>query len=203
MARILLAHAHELVRMGIRALLGGSAAHQICGEAAGLDAALQLAGASGPDVAVLGELVAGGDALGNVRAVRNAGARSVLVLAADGTRAAADRALGHGAGGCVLLSDSSAELLDAISAVAGGARYLSRALRAEPAPGAAGPALTRREQQVLRLVAGGRRTPEIAVMLEISEKTVEAHRGAIMRKLGLHRLADVVRYAVANALCGP
>src|SRR5262249_39091201 len=61
--------------------------------------------------------------------------------------------------------------------------------------------LTLRESEVLNLMVSGNRTGEIAHILHISRKTVETHRGAIMRKLHLHRLADVVRYAVQNDLC--
>ena len=64
----------------------------------------------------------------------------------------------------------------------------------------AAPSLTLREREVLSLVVSGNRTGEIAHLLDISKKTVETHRAAIMRKLRLHRLADVVRYAVQNDL---
>ena len=61
--------------------------------------------------------------------------------------------------------------------------------------------LTSREAEVLKLVVAGHRTNEIAGILQISRKTVETHRAAIMRKLQLHRLADVVRFALQHNLC--
>jgi DNA-binding NarL/FixJ family response regulator len=124
-------------------------------------------------------------------------------------------ALRAGADAYVLKDDSSAELLMAIRALRAGKSYLSPAIcdrvmhgflgsdpdrsgQATPRNGTA--ALTIREREVIKLIAEGLRTRQIAEFLSLSPKTVEKHRGNLMRKLNLRNAAAVTGYAIASGL---
>jgi two-component system NarL family response regulator len=110
-----------------------------------------------------------------------------------------------GASGYVLKVAAHERLLEAIRAVMRGRTYLSPeiaplASAREASPGSAFRALGSREREVLQLVAEGKTSLEIAQLLHIAPKTVETHRQNIMRKLEIHRLADLVKYALREGL---
>ncbi|HEY8206616.1 MAG TPA: response regulator transcription factor [Myxococcaceae bacterium] len=195
MIRILLADARDLFRAGLSEILRKHPGFEVCAEATSADEAVHLATAAAPDVVILG----GVQHLSTVAGAAEAGA--VLLLANEPSPALAQRAFELGAGGYLLVSDSGERLIAAVASVAARERYTSPQVPAGPPAGS--PLLTARENAVLELVVAGQRTREIAELLKISTKTVETHRGAIMRKLQLHRLAEVVRYAVQNDLCAP
>jgi DNA-binding NarL/FixJ family response regulator len=107
----------------------------------------------------------------------------------------------------VLKSDSRAELFAAIASIMAGKSFISPSLRQRassrqrPPPAAAkAPQLTERELQVVRLIAAGRRTREIARLLSLSHKTIEKHRTSLMRKLGLRNATAVAAYAIMTGL---
>jgi DNA-binding NarL/FixJ family response regulator len=102
-----------------------------------------------------------------------------------------------GAGGYLLKSASDEQIIEAIETLAQHRGYYSASVTAKLLRGGNnGSDLTTRERQILRLIAEGRRSREIALMLGISIRTVETHRAAGMRKLQLHSIAEVVRYAI-------
>jgi two-component system response regulator NreC len=117
-----------------------------------------------------------------------------------------------GADGYVLKTDSRDDLFGAVTRVAAGKAFISPSIQrrvalglvraAEPEPNSAPPAveLTDRERQVMRLIAAGRRTREIAQILSLSHKTIEKHRTSLMRKLGLRNASSVAAYAIAHGL---
>ena len=106
-----------------------------------------------------------------------------------------------GASGYVLKDDAATELPDAIAALRRGERYTSAKL-SKPAPEdvASAQALTPRERDVLRGIANGRTNKEIASEYGISHRTVETHRENIMRKLAIHTVAGLTRYAIDHGL---
>lgn len=134
----------------------------------------------------------------------------VLVIAFSRDAESIADALRAGADGYLLSDDRPEELRYAINTVAQGGRHLSSSichividgfLRAAPvSPSAqdAAPKLSERERQVLRMIAGGMRTREIAAHLNLSPKTVEKHRGTLMRKLGLASAPAVAAYAITH-----
>lgn len=132
----------------------------------------------------------------------------ILVLTSHTEDRCFDEALGAGADGLLLKSDSGIQLREAIRSILAGNGYVSPAVQgqvikhlvratSQPA-GAVRSSLTDREREVMRLIAAGRRTREIAVTLSLSHKTVEKHRTSLMRKLGLRSAPAVAAYAIAN-----
>jgi DNA-binding NarL/FixJ family response regulator len=125
----------------------------------------------------------------------------VLMLTMHTEHAYADESLVAGADGYLLKSSGAAELRFAVGEAMAGRRYVTPLLR--PSPGqetAMAASLTQRQRDVLRLLAGGRSTAEIGAELGISIKTVEFHRHAIRKELGLTSQASLVRFAVAAGL---
>lgn len=116
-----------------------------------------------------------------------------------------------GAFGYLLKSDAPDELLNGVRVVAEGKRYVSPSIAplllhriAAPRPSVdAGPALTNREREVLRLVSQGATSKEIAQQLRISPKTAQVHRDNLKQKLNLRTTADIVRYAIRHKIVKP
>ena len=125
----------------------------------------------------------------------------ILIFTAESNEDIMRECLRAGAGGYLLKSASDEQIIEAIETLAEHRGYYSRSvveklLRA----GNNRSPLTPRERQILRLIAQGRRGREIALMLGVSPRTVEAHRSAAMRKLHLHSVAEVVHYAIREQL---
>jgi DNA-binding NarL/FixJ family response regulator len=212
MLRVLLADDHALVRRGLRTALEEHTGWEVCGEAANGVEAVALAQALRPDVAALDLMM---PELGGLEATRRIRASvpgtEVLIFTFQHTEELAAEMLAAGARGYVLKTDPPEAFLAAVEALSQHRAYFThsvpeitmhRLLRSRSPQGSHFSLLTSRERQVAQLVAEGRRTRDVADALGISEKTVETHRTAIMRKLNLHSLADLVRYAVRNHLVG-
>ena len=201
--RVLLADDHTLVREGLRQLLGATADIRVEGEAANGDEALALVKANDYDLAVLDMSMPGLSGIDLIKRVRLEKPRlRVLVLSMHGEQQYAARALKAGASGYLTKDSASAQLVGAIRKVAAGGVHISEAaaaglVSAERAPHQA---LSDREFEVLRLLAGGRSPTEIAGQLHLSVKTVSTHKARIQEKLGLGGTADLVRYALEHKL---
>ena len=210
--RILLADDHTLVRTGMRLLLETMPGVVVVGEASDGASALRLIEQLRPD-AVLMDLAMPG--MSGTEAVRQVATRfpetRVLVVSMHADEAYVHAALAAGAAGYLLKGADKAELEVALRQVARGESYLSPAISAAvvaalanastaEAIGSPLDALTVRQQQVLQLVAEGLSTKKVAAQLGLSVKTVEAHRGAIMNRLGIRDLAGLVRFAVRVGL---
>ena len=203
MIRVLLADDHEIVRDGLKRILAATADVQVTGEAASGDAALALVKVNAYDVALLDMSMPG---LSGVDLIKRLKAEKpglkLLILSMHGEHQYAARALKAGASG-YLTKDSAAEkLLGALRKVAAGGVHISDVtasglVSAERAPHQA---LSDREFEVLRLLAGGRSPTEIAGQLRLSVKTVSTHKANIREKLGLGGTADLVRYALEHKL---
>ena len=210
MLRILLADDHPLVRRGLRLSLEERPGWEVCGEASnGLEAVEQVQ-ALRPDVVALDLMM---PELGGLEATRRIRASvpttEVLIFTFQHTEELAAEVLAAGARGYVLKTDPPEAFIAAVEALERHRAYFThsvpesvvdRLLHARPLHGVRFSLLTSRERQVAQLVAEGQRTRDVAEALGISEKTVETHRTAIMRKLNLHSLADLVRYAVRNRI---
>jgi DNA-binding NarL/FixJ family response regulator len=208
--RILLADDHGVLRAGLRALLAEQGDMTVVGEAETADAAVQLAGETRPDVALV-DVRMPGDGLVAARRMKQAlPALAVLILSQYDDPAYLHQALAAGASGYILKRAPGHDLLRAIRAVARGEVYLDPAMarvlveeawgpRQVATPVAAQP-LSEREAQVLRLVALGHTTQQIARQLFLSVRTVETYKLRGMEKLGLQGRAALVRYALEHGL---
>lgn len=215
--RILIADNHGIIRDGLRVLLDAEPEVTIVGSASTAREAVRMAGQLSPDLVIIDPALAeteGAATLTQIRARSPQVRLLVLTFQTDETEVYA--ALHAGADGYVLKEDSKPELLLAIRAVLGGKRFLSPAISDRIIQGYLGnpqgprnrhalarDTLTAREREVLRLVAEGHRTREIAALLCLSQKTIEKHRGNMMRKLKLRTAAAAAAYAIANGLVRP
>lgn len=207
--RIVLADDHILVRAGIRALLQALPEVTAIDEAGDGREALALIEKHKPDVALLDVSMPGLNGLEvAARMVAVSPKTRLVVLSMHSNPSYVAQALRSGALGYLLKDSAADELAFSLRAVMRGETYLSPAIskhvvdgflgRSAPpsSEGQAADVLTPRQREILQLVAEGKSSKDIAAMLELSAKTVEAHRAQIMDRLGIHDLAGLVRYAI-------
>lgn len=212
--RVLVADDHVVVRQGIRHVLEGDPGLTVIGEAEDGSTTLAQAERARPDVVLLDLTMPGASGLDVVRRLR---ARlpdtKVLILSVHDDREYVLESVRAGAHGYLRKDSSPADIRQAIHAVHAGdsffsppvARHLTDALQQAPRRGAPGPAadlgaLTGREREVLARIARGLTNRETAGELGISVRTVEAHRDSLMRKLGIHTVAGLTRFAMEHGL---
>ncbi|MCC6203131.1 MAG: response regulator transcription factor [Gammaproteobacteria bacterium] len=206
--RVLLADDHRIVRQGLRGLLE-KAGHEVVGEAADGREAVSLAARLTPEIAVMDlsmPLVNGLDATREIR--RTVPAIKVILLTMYSDKGYVLQALQSGANGYILKSQAAEDLIRAIAEVSAGKVYLSNGMSTNELLTSlrkrrTTDVLTPRERQILKLVGEGKSTKEISKLLEISYKTVDAHRNHIMLKLDIHEVAGLVRYAIRRGLLDP
>lgn len=206
--RIILADDHSLVRRGIRSLLGSHSGWQVCGEAADGRETLEKVDELKPDILILDLNMPELNGLEVTRRVHKmCPGVEVLVLTVHDSEQVMRQVLEAGARGYMLKSDAGHELLSAVDTVRRHRLFLSsqasRMLRGSSALPAKDHValkqpLSPRERQVLQLLAEGKSTKDIATALDITVKTAETHRSNIMRKLDLHHVTELVRYAIRN-----
>lgn len=207
--RTLIADDHALVRAGIRALVEKITGVTVVGEAGKGSEAIELINDLQPDLVLLDITMPDGsgfDVLLHVQ--KNFPAIRVIVLTVHEAGEYAIRALREGAAGFLPKSAASTELEQAIQTVMNGEVYISpetsRKTLIDFGKGVTKrdllDTLSPRQREVLRLIAEGRTTKQIAQMLEISVKTVETHRAQLMERLGIHDVAGLVRYAIIVGL---
>lgn len=209
--RVLLADDHTLVRAGLRALLAGMPEITVVGEAADGAAAIQLAQALCPDIVLMDIAMKGMNGLEATARLRELlPATRVIILSMHATGDYLQQALHVGACGYMLKDAATLELQLALAAVARGDTYLSPAVSAQIVEGflqrgKRDPtedevALTPRQDEILRLIAAGMSSKEIAFRLQVSGKTVDTHRAQLMERLGIRDVAGLVRYAIRHGL---
>jgi len=212
MIRVLLADDHALVRAGIRSLLGAMAEVEVVGEASSGEEALELAQRKNPDVVLMDIAMRGITGLEAAAAMRERlPAVRVVILSMHSGEEYVLQALRAGAAGYLLKDAATGELELALRSVMRGESWLSPAVSRQVVEGyvqrtggeTAPEVLTARQREVLRLVAGGKSTKEIAFLLNLSVKTVETHRAQIMDRLGIRDVAGLVRYALRTGLVPP
>lgn len=205
--RVLLAEDHKMVRDGLKLLVNSQPDMETVGVAANGHVAVRLAQELLPDVVVMDVSMPELNGLQATKMLKQKCPRvKVLTLTRHTDDGYLQQLLQAGANGYVLKQSESAELLRAIRAVAGGQAYLDPAITEKavtqlrggsPTRGASPSAtLSRREAEVLRLIARGYINKEVAARLNLSVKTVEAHRSHGMEKLGMKSRVDIVRYAM-------
>jgi two-component system response regulator NreC len=203
---ILIADDHGVLRAGLRALLSAEPDLEVVADADNGDDALRLAGELHPEVVLLDVNMPG---LGGIEVTRRIKEiypeMRVLILTVHEDESLFQEAIQAGASGYIIKRAVESELIDAIRAVKRGDLYIhpamTRALLREISPHRVAPddspieALTRREVDVLKLIAQGYTNRQTAEALSISVRTVESHRANLMGKLNLRSRVDLVRYA--------
>ncbi len=213
--RILVADDHEVVRRGLRTLLEAQPEFQVCGEAANGREAVQKAKECKPDLVVMDIAMPELNGLEATREILRALPQTeVLILTMHESEQVVREVLEAGARGYVLKCDDGRDLVRAVKTLrqhkpmftSRVAELLLRgyldgvqAGNAEPSL----PSLTPREREIVQLLAEGKSNKEVAVLLDISLKTVEAHRANIMHKLNLHSITELVHYAIRNNIVEP
>lgn len=211
--RLLLADDHHVVRAGLRCLLEGQPGWEVVAEAADGREAVAKAAETRPDVALLDigmPLLNGLEAARQI--VHSLPRTKVVMLTVHDSEAMIQKVLATGARGYLFKTDAARDLVAAITAVHGNDTFFSAKVSdvlwtsfrnngtgARASASAAGP-LTRRQREIVQLLAESRSTKEVAALLNISIKTVETHRANIMRRLDCHSVAGIVHYALRNQI---
>lgn len=217
MLRILIADDHEVARRGVRCLLESHPGWEVCAEAKDGRDAVELAMKTRPDLVLLD---IGMPNLNGLEAARqilatNPGV-SVLILTMHDSDNVIREVLRAGARGFLLKSDAGRDLVTAVEALQKQRTFFTTRVSqmvldgflnrdrdfadCENIGNDTSETLTSREREVIQLLAEGRTSKEVAVTLNLSVKTAETHRTNLMRKLGLHSVADLTRYAVRNGI---
>jgi DNA-binding NarL/FixJ family response regulator len=208
--RVLLVDDHALVRAGIHSLLEKIPGVEVVGEASNGREALQFVRLALPNLVLMDIAMADLGGLETLpRIVKNFPSVKVIILSAHANEEYVIRALRSGASGYMLKDAATVELELVIKSAAEGKTYLSPSISRtvinsylERVGGESSPLeqLTARQREILQLVAEGKNTKEIAGTLDISVKTVEAHRLQLMARLGIHDVPGLVRYAIRSGL---
>jgi DNA-binding NarL/FixJ family response regulator len=214
--RILIADDHDLFRRGVKALLQSHAGWEICGEARTGSDAVNQAKELMPDVVILDMRMPDLNGLEAARRIRMASKDTeILILSISCSDELIREIIEAGARGYVLKSDADDDLIAGVEALAAHKPFFTHrsgeAIQSEfnmdepvrEIPKVLRDRLTSREREVLRLLGQGIRCKEIGSVLGISAKTAETHRANMMRKLDLHSMSDVARYALRNQIIEP
>lgn len=211
--RMLVVDDHTLVRTGLRALLQSLPGIHVVAEASDGEEALQLIPVHRPDVVLMDIAMKGLNGLAaTARIAQEFPTVRIIILSMYDTAAYVWQALRVGASGYILKDADITELEGAIKAVMHGETVLSPAVAQgamtyaaiHDTPKARGSThLTPRQSEVLQLIAAGNTTKKIAQKLNLSIKTVETHRTQVMKRLNIHNVAGLVRYAIRTGLILP
>jgi len=213
--KILIADDHEIVRHGVRNLLASIPTYECCGEATTGRQAVKMAEAEKPDIAILDISMPELNGIEAARQIlRLCPETKILIFTVHDAERLVYEVFQAGAHGYILKSDAGRHLLSALESVLEGRHYFSskvsevlfESLQRKDLPHTIGTDTskpTSREREIIQLLAEGSSNKEAAAVLGISEKTVETHRAATMRKLGLHSIGELVRYAIRNKIIEP
>ncbi|MGA1239025.1 MAG: response regulator [Limisphaerales bacterium] len=209
--RIVLIDDHRIVRDGLRLVLRGEEGLEVVGEASDGGQALDLVERAKPDVAIVDMHLPGVSGLELLRCLRDRGSGvKLVVLSADADAELVEGAMQTGVSAYILKESASVELVRAIRAVVCGEAYLSSQVAAivvegyrravTAGSGSRVSVLSEREEEILRRIADGQSTKEVAYALGLSPKTVESHRSRLMEKLGLYTVAELTKHAIREGL---
>ncbi len=207
MKRILIVDDHEVVRDGVKKILGEQSDAIIFGEAGTASEALRLVREQDWDVGVFDLSLGDQSGLEVLKELRQIRPRlPVLILSMHSEEQYARRAFRAGAAGYITKDSPRAELVKAVNKVMSGGRYVSPSLAERLVidlsghDGAPHETLSDREFEVMRLIASGKTVGEIAEMLSLSDKTISTYRARLLEKMGMKTSAELTHYAIQNKL---
>jgi two-component system, NarL family, response regulator NreC len=210
--RVFLVDDHAILREGITALLSLEADFEVVGHAGSIAEAVSKAPPLRPDLVITDLSMPGvAGVQGIVELRRQCPNARIAVLTVHNTEEHIRAALAAGADGYIVKDASRSELVHGLRSVLANqihlcARSSARVVRSylghgnEPVATSASPVVTGREREILVMIANGQSNKRIALTINRSIKTVEKHRANLMRKLGLHNVADVTRFALSSGL---
>jgi DNA-binding NarL/FixJ family response regulator len=209
--RILIADDHELVRRGLKALLSSKPGWVVCAEAATGREAIAMAEKHRPNLVVMDIAMPELNGLEAIRSISKMLPKTeFVVLSVHYSEQLVKEVIEAGAHAYVLKSDADRDLVLAVEALANHGSFFTAgatqiiidgALKKGSIPvGLTRRRLTSREREIIQLIAEGKSSKEVAGLLGISTKTAETHRANVMRKLELHSVVDLVRYAVRHSV---
>ncbi len=209
--RILVADDHDLIRHGIKTIIESRKGWEICGEALTGIQAVALAQELKPDVAILDISMPVLNGIEAAKRIRKASVRTeILMLSMHYSDQIIRDVVDAGIRGYIVKSDSDRDLSVALEKLAKHKPFYSSRISdviANPPREGGGSdpeklrtRVTSRENEIIQLLSEGKSSKEVAVLLNISVKTVETHRANIMRKLELHTVSALVRYAIRNQI---
>ncbi len=211
--RILVVDDHDVVRRGLRSVLEAHQGWQVCAEAANGRDAVTQAEQLKPDVVVMDISMPDMNGLEAARQIKKTHPKAeIVILSVHFSDQLVRDIVDAGAKSYILKSDAERDLVIAVEAVANHRSYFTtqvsemvmdgfRRRDMAPSPQALKrERLTSREREIVQLLAEGRSSKQVATTLGISTKTAETHRANIMRKLEIHSVSDLVRYAVRNQI---
>ena len=212
--RIIVADDHAVVRRGVRALLESQPGWEVVAEATTGREAVELVRQWAPDLVIMDLSLPELNGLEATRQILRESPRvEVLVLTMHGSEDLVHEVLQAGARGFVLKSDADGSLIAAVDSLRQHKPFLTPTVtelvldeylrRSDTPPPEPHATLTAREREVMQLLAEGRSNKEVALLLHLSTKTVEAHRANVMRKLHLRSISDLVRYAIRIRMVQP
>jgi DNA-binding NarL/FixJ family response regulator len=211
--KILVVDDHDIIRRGLKHLLASRPGWEICGEAKTGREAVAIATQVKPDIVVLDVSMPDLNGLEAARQIHKTLPKTaILILTMHFTDQLLREIVDCGARGYILKSDADRDLVSAVEALANRRTFFTREASEMFLEGFARPLrdaepkmplrkrLTAREREIVQLLAEGKSSKEVAVTLGISVKTAETHRANIMRKLELHSVSELVRYAIKNQI---
>jgi two-component system response regulator NreC len=211
--RILIADDHAVVRQGLCSLLGQEPGMTVVGEVADGRSAVRLSTELAPDVVIMDITMPDMNGIEATHQIKTTSPGiKVVALSIHSDRRMVARMLAAGASAYLTKDSPFEELTRALRTVIGNQTYLSppiadtvtkeyiRRLLKEDESSSPAPDLSEREREVLQLLAEGNSTKQVASELHVSDKTVETHRRQIMRKLNLHSLAELTKFAIREGL---
>ncbi|HEY5331924.1 MAG TPA: response regulator transcription factor [Solirubrobacterales bacterium] len=203
---VVLADDHNVIRVGLRALLETEADLRVIGEAADASGAAKLVEDRRPDVLVMDLQMPGAEPRADIPRLRESvPATAIVVLTMQTDPRIARDLLRAGAAAYVLKQAAERNLGEAIRAAAGGGSYVDPQLGGEMAKLEADPleSLSERELELLRLVALGHTNREIGEQLFLSVRAIEVNRAKLLEKIGVETRPELVRFAIANRVIEP
>jgi len=211
--RVLLADDHILIRAGIRSLLENIEGMEVVAEASDGREALELVKQHAPDILITDIAMPGLNGLEAISRLKKFNANlHIIILSMHTSKEYVREALRLGAHGYVVKGADPSELELAVKSAIRGEIYLSPAISKsivshflQQPPGESEPEhdLTSRQREILQLIAEGQTTKDIARLLDLSIKTIETHRTDLMKRLDIHDVAGLVRYAIRRGLISP